>query len=197
MLDENNNFENARRIAEWKKKTDILFSTVTDEIIAKLIDTAPDLGDKLWAVLNTFNNATTGEEYAQAMLSCRRLFQYVSDCLFPPTDEVVDGHKLDKEKYKNRLFEFAKRELKSETNIGLILTNTEALFQEWNKLYELSNGGLHGDPHRQECRRCILRTILLLDDLVALKGSAFPTNVKSDSFFQKLAESVINRQTEK
>ena len=189
IFDDHHNFENAKRTAEWKKSTDALFHSITDEIIAKLTDTAPELMDRLWTINNTFLNAQTGEQYALAMTSCRRLFEYIVDCLFPATNEMIDGHSLKKDKYKNRLLEFTKRELKSETNIDLIVTNTASLFEEWSKLYELSNKGVHSAPHRQECRRCIIRTILLLDDLISIKQTPFAVNVKADKFFDDFLES--------
>lgn len=182
LFDDNHNFDNAKRAAEWKKSTESLFTTITDEIIAKLTDTAPELTDRLWTINHTFLNAQTGEQYALAMTSCRRLFEYVTDCLFPATNELIEGHSLKKDKYKNRLLEFAKRELKSETNIDLIVSNTVSLFDEWNKLYDLSNKGVHSEPHRQECRRCIIRTTLLLDDLITIKQTPFEVKVKDDKF---------------
>lgn len=188
LFDDNHNYENAKRATEWKKGMDSVFSTITDEIIGKLTDTAPDLTDKLWSINQTFLNAQTGEQYAQAMTSCRRVFEYVTDCLFPATNEIIEGHSLKKDKYKNRLLEFAKREFKSETNIDLIVTNTSSLFDEWNKLYELSNKGVHSDPHRQECRRCIIRTILLLDDLIAIKRTPFEVNIKADKFINSIKD---------
>lgn len=191
LFDDKHNYENAKRATEWKKGMEAIFSTITDEIIAKLTDTAPDLTDQLWSINQSFLNAQTGEQYAQSMTSCRRVFEYVTDCLFPATNEVIDGHALDKAKYKNRLMEFAKRELKSETNIDLIVTNTESLFAEWNKLYELSNKGVHSYPHRQECRRCIIRTVMLLDDLIALKRVPFEVKVKSENLI-KSVKSIID-----
>lgn len=188
LFDDKHNYENAKRAAEWKTGMESIFKTITDEIIGKLTDTAPELTDKLWSINHTFLNAQTGEQYAQAMTSCRRVFEYVTDCLFPATNEIIDGHSLKKDKYKNRLIEFAKREFKSETNIDLIVSNTLSLFDEWNKLYELSNRGVHSDPHRQECRRCIIRTVLLLDDLIAIKRTPFETNIIADKFINDFKE---------
>jgi hypothetical protein len=186
LIDDNHNFENAKRTAEWKKSTESLFTTITDEIIAKLTDTAPELTDRLWTINHTFSSAQTGEQYALAMTSCRRLFEYIINCLFSATDEIIDGHSLKKDKYKNRLLEFTKRELKSEVNTDLIFTNTVSLFDEWSKLYELSNKGVHSEVHRQECRRCIIRTILLLDDLISIKQTPFEVKVKAEKFFNDL-----------
>lgn len=182
LMDDNQNYEKAKRLAQWKKSTESLFSTVIDEILGKLYDTAPDLGDKLWAITKTFDNAETDEEYAQAMSSCRRVFEYVTDCIFPATNEIVNGHSLKKDKYKNRLFEFANQEIKSKTNIDLIVANTNFLFEEWTKLYDLANKGVHSETFRQECRRCIIRTILLLDDIVSLRTEPFIFNTRTDKF---------------
>ena len=193
ILDDNHNFENANRTSEWKKSTESLFTTITDEIIAKLTDAAPELTDRLWTINHTFLNAQIGEQYALAMTSCRRLFEYIVDCLFPASNELVDGHSLKKDRYKNRLLEFAKRELKSETNIDLIVTNTVSLFDEWSKLYELSNKGVHNDVHRQECRRCIIRTVLLLDDLISIKQTPFEVKVKAQKFFDDFMDDVASR----
>lgn len=188
LLDDHHNFENAKRAAEWKKSTESLFTTITDEIIAKLTDIAPELTDRLWTINHIFSSAQIGEQYALAMTSCRRLFEYIIDCLFPATDEIIDGHSLKKDKYKNRLYEFAKREMASEANIDLIVTNTSSLFDEWNKLYELSNKGVHSNVHRQECRRCIIRTILLLDDLISIKQTPFEVKVKAEKFFNEFLD---------
>jgi len=183
LLDDNHNYSDAKRVTQWKKSTDALFSTITDEIISKLTDTAPELSNKLWAITNAFDNAETGEQYAQAMMSCRRVFEYITDCLFPATDEIIDGHSLKKDKYKNRLIEFAVREFKSDTNIDIIVATTLTLFEEWKKLYELSNKGIHSETHKQECRRCIIRTVLLLDDIICIKKDLFKVNISSEKFF--------------
>jgi hypothetical protein len=186
VFDDNHNYQNAKRAVQWKKSVDSLFSTITDEITGKLIDTAPELTDRLWAISNAFDNAETGEQYAQAMSSCRRVFEYVADCLFPATDEIVDGHSLKKDKYKNRLIEFASREFKSESNIDLIVASTSYLFEEWEKLYKLSNKGVHSSTHRQECRRCIIRTILLLDDIISIKKTPFEVNIINNKLIDRL-----------
>lgn len=187
-FDEKDTYHNAKRTVEWKKQMDSLFSTITDEIISKLMDTAPDLADKLWSITDTFNNAKTGEQFAQAMTSCRRVFEYVIDQIFPPTDSKIDGHSLGEGKYKNRLFEFAKQHHKSETNVNLVVSTISTLFHEWENLNNLMQKGVHDDPLIHECRRCILRTVLLFDDLIALKGELFQTQVKMDNYINKLVE---------
>jgi len=172
------NFEEARRIAEWKRSSGALLAFIADDIISRLSDIAPELGNKLWSALKTFETAETNEQYAQVTASCRRIFEYVTDCIFPPTDEKIDGHSLKAPQYKNRLFAYADNSRKSDTNIDLIVASTVTLVEQWGKINELSNKGVHSEVYRSETRRCLLRTIMLLDDIVSLKVAAFEIKPK-------------------
>ncbi len=181
IFDTYHNFEQARRIAEWKKKSGAFLAFVADDVVSKLSDTAPDLGNKLWSALKTFEDSETNEQLAQVTTSCRRIFEYVTDCIFPPSDELMDGHSLKADKYKNRIFAYAETERVSKTNIDLIIASSETLFKQWDKLNSLANKGVHGEVFRGETRRCLLRTILLLDDIISLKEGAF--QIKADLDF--------------
>jgi hypothetical protein len=172
------NFEEARRIAEWKRSSGALLAFIADDIVSRLSDIAPELGNKLWSALKTFETAETNEQYAQVTATCRRIFEYVTDCIFPPTDEKMDGHSLKAPQYKNRLFAYADISRKSDTNIDLIVASTATLFEQWEKINLLSNKGVHSEVYRSETRRCLLRTIMLLDDIVSLKASAFAIKPK-------------------
>jgi len=180
IFDSYHNFEEARRIAEWKRNSGALLAFIADDIVSKLSDIAPDLGNKLWSALKTFEEAETNEQFAQVTASCRRIFEYVTDCIFPPTDEKIDEHSLKADKYKNRLFAYADSSRKSDTNIDLIVASTTTLFEQWDKINSLANKGVHSEVFRSETRRCLLRTIMLLDDIVSLKATAFEIKPKLD-----------------
>lgn len=194
IFDDNHNYENARRLAEWKNQADDLLSTIIDSIISKLTDVAPDLGDKLWAMVDTYQKSETTEQLAQVMASCRRVFEYVVNCIFPPTNEIIDGHSLKEDKYKNRLFQFASDSAKSETNISLILAGTGLLFKQWEKLYSLANKGVHQDVYRHETRRCLIRTIMLLDDIVSLKSGPFTINTTTTKSLNEFIKKMDDRR---
>lgn len=185
IFDTYSNFEQARRIAEWKRNSGGLLAFVADEIISKLSDIAPDVGNKLWSALKTFEDSETNEQLAQVTASCRRIFEYVVDCIFPPSNEKIDGHSLKADKYKNRLYAYADQSRQSSTNIDLIVATTVTLFEQWNKLHSLANKGVHSEVYRSETRRCLLRTIMLLDDIVSLKEKPFDVkpNIDFDNIF--------------
>jgi hypothetical protein len=190
IFDANHNFESARRLAEWKSQAGNMLSTVIDNIISSLIDTAPNLGDKLWAMLNTYHSSETTEQLAQVMTTCRRTFEYITDNIFPATNEVIDGHSLKQDKYKNRLYQFASDNAKSETNIDMIVAATDLLFQQWDKLNKLANKGVHSEVFREETRRCVIRTILLLDDIASLRNKPFPIKTILDDSFKDMLDNI-------
>lgn len=186
IFDTYSGYEEARRIAEWKRNSGGLLAFIADDIVSKLSDIAPDIGNKLWSALKTFEQSETNEQLAQVTASCRRIFEYITDCIFPPSDEKIDGHSLKADKYKNRLFAYADNTRKSDTNIDLIVATTKTLFEQWEKLNNLSNKGVHSEVFRSETRRCLLRTILLLDDIVSLKEKPF--EIKPNLDFDKIFE---------
>jgi len=48
---------------------------ISDDVVTRLSDSAPDIGNKFWAAFDTFNKAETNEEYAQVATSCRRILE--------------------------------------------------------------------------------------------------------------------------
>lgn len=189
IFDEYHDYDHARRIAEWKKNCGNLLAFVVDGVAHKLGDTAPDLGNKLWATFKTFNEAETNEEFAQVTASCRRIVEYVSDELFPPIKKDSEGHKLGTSHYRNRLLAFADKERKSDTNIDLVWISTKTLSEQMEKLSSLANKGVHSEVCRVETRRCLLRTIMLLDDIISLKAGAFAIKTKLN--FDDMLEQVF------
>jgi hypothetical protein len=173
IFDEYHDFEHARRVAEWKRRGGALLAFIADEIVSRLADSAPKLGDKIWSALRALQNAETDEDFAHVAMSCRRIFEYVVDAIFPPTDEKRGDRKLGGQQYRNRLLAFADDQHRSDTNIELISVATETLAKQVETLSHLANKGVHAEVMRAEARRCLLRTIVLLDDIVSLRREPF------------------------
>lgn len=169
IFDKYHNFDHARRVAEWKKGFGSSLAYIADNIVSELSDIAPELGNKLWSALNTYESAEINEQYAQVTTSCRRIFEYVTDCLFPAQKEPSEtGNSLKADKYRNRIFEYAKQNRISSTNVDLIVASTEVLFTQWSKLNNLTNKGVHAEVFRKETRRCLIRTVMMIDDIISL-----------------------------
>jgi len=171
LFDQYHNFTHARRIAEWKKGFGSSLAYIADHVVSQLVDIAPELGNKLWSALNTYESSETSEQYAQVITSCRRIFEYVTDCVFHPQNEPSEsGNSLKADKYRNRIYEYAKQNRISSTNTDLIVASTDLLFAQWSKLNNLANKGVHADVYRDETRRCLIRTVLMLDDIISLNS---------------------------
>ncbi|UPQ76832.1 hypothetical protein [Chryseobacterium nepalense] len=174
IFDSFHDYEHARRVAEWKKGFGSSLAYIADNVVSQLSDIAPDLGNKLWSALNTYESSETNEQFAQVVTTCRRIFEYVTDCIFPPQNELNgNGNSLKADKYKNRIYEYSKQNKLSSTNIDLITASTELLFAQWSKLNNLANKGVHAEVYRDETRRCLIRTVLMLDDIISLKDGSF------------------------
>jgi hypothetical protein len=180
IFDVKHTFEDARRAALWKRRASGLLGFIAEDVITKLSDPAPELGDRLYSAMKALDTAETEEDYAHVMLTCRRLFEYVTDCILPPEPTVSGERKLGPANYKNRLLAFADRQRASDTSIELVTASVMVWAAQVDALSSLSNKGVHGAVHASEVRRCLVRTILLLDDIAALKGGEFTITAKPD-----------------
>ena len=182
IFDKYDNFGHAKKVAKWRKHASQLLASSVDSIIYQLEHAAPEIGDKLWAAIDAFNTAQGAEEYAHVAISCRRIIEYVADEVFPPVEGGGEGkYKLGKKQYRNRLLAFADKERKSKTSVDLIQVSTQMLNEQLEKLQNLQNKGIHDDiTIRSEARRVIIRTLLILDDIISLKDSPLKTKIKFD-----------------
>ncbi len=183
FFDKYHSFQQARRVAEWKAKFGDILGFMADEVVCRLGDHIPELPDRLWTAIETFDNAETDEQYAQVSATCRRILEFVADRLFPPTDEVRDGRKLGHGNYRNRLLAFVEDQTTSRTHVELIASGLDLFAQHVEKLQDLANKGIHSEIQREGARRALLRTVFLLDDIVALRPESFPMNPTLDLLF--------------
>ena len=169
IFDKYHDFDHARRVAELSTALSDSLGMLADQAITRLTDAAPKLGDKLWSAIRAYDSAEVDEDYAQVAASCRRTIEYVADCLLPPEEELGEGRPLGKSHYRNRLLAYADKERASDTNLDVICASTEMLGQQLEKLACLVNKGIHAEVLRHEARRCLIRTILALDDILSLR----------------------------
>lgn len=173
IFDRYYNFDHARRVAEWKRDCGQLLGFVADAVVSRLSDAVPELGDQLWSALRAFDQAETTEQLSHVAATCRRVFEYVADRLFPPVEAVTEGPQLGAKHYRNRLLAFADKARRNDTDIDLVCASTNALNEQITRLLAVAQKGIHAETYRAETRRCLLRTILLLDDFAALKQGLF------------------------
>lgn len=121
------------------------------------------------------------EAYAQVMTSCRRLWTDIAKILFnecfpnnPKKYHTVSGIDIDVsgDHINNKLS--AVIESWSGKATKNTLTGSESIYLvDWmENLNDLQNTGVHSEVTREEARRCILQTYIVLGDILELRESA-------------------------
>jgi hypothetical protein len=141
------------------------FKTNADAVLAQL---CPDAIAKLTNAVEKAGSDKP-EDWAAAALSCRRVLHDFADAVYPPRDEPVEGRSVAKDKYKNRLWAFAKdRGSKAVEKEFLATEEIDALCKTLDRVYELDSKGVHDAVTNQQAHLAVLRTYILLEQLAQL-----------------------------
>ena len=77
---------------------------------------------------------------------------------------------MNNEHYINRLWAFASEKIDSSTNKGLIQSEVEYIGNRIDSLYSLACKGTHDKISKYEADQAIIRTYLLIGDMIKLGG---------------------------
>lgn len=180
IFDRDHGPEQSVRAAHSRQWLRELFDGIVDHAMPRLADGAPDIPEKLWSVTRAFREQEVTEQASHVALSCRRILDHVADALFPPAPMTPKGIDLGPNKYKNRLIEYLKQHRVGDTERDLIVATMHAAWLELDNLDKLAHKGVHAHVGYAQARRCLLRTILLLDDLVAVRTTSLPMKMRPD-----------------
>jgi len=173
VFDNFDSIEHFKRVEDFKR----IFSQFNNLGEARASDLAhcleevhPKMFDAFASAARALERAETGEDYAQAALSGRRLLEKTADYLFPPREEDRNGRKVGRAEYKNRLWAYIEDTL---TGITACESNTLAtLGKEADRLVELFNSGLHADPTREKIESALTSLVIWLSEVIDLSPEA-------------------------
>lgn len=115
--------------------------------------------------------ATVGELLSQAVTSCRRILKNVIDTVEPASPdrpESETGHALTDDAYKNRLVEFIRRNVTSDSFRGALRDDGESLFKRFSSVDAMASKGVHAQLATDEAEFCALHTYLLAGEILLL-----------------------------
>lgn len=138
-------------------------------IDSKIVDISPDAVGKFTTAYERLREKDP-ESWAQAVTTCRRILKDFADSIYPPRSTPVNGRKVGEEEYVNRLWAFASEKIGSGTNRDIVQSEIEYLGQRIDTIYNLTNKGTHAEISKDEAERAIIRTYLLIGDLIKLGG---------------------------
>lgn len=153
-----------------------IFERFRSRVDAMLAQGAPTVLDQFSAVYRRLQQATkdptvpVSEELAQAVTTCRRILKAVADHLLPGVAGArsEDGHPLDDAAYRNRIYEFVKIHVASETFAGNVKAALGGICERFDAIDKLANKGVHAEVGVQEAELCAIGTYLVAGELLSL-----------------------------
>jgi hypothetical protein len=126
-----------------------------------------------------YRRATEGDppSRAQALTSCRRILEAVADRVYPATATPVQGPDgkeriLTQDKYINRLWQFFLEQPEYGTGSEVSLAILADIGGRIDRLYDLTNKGIHAKVTEEEMNLCVIQTYLLAGEALALHAQA-------------------------
>ncbi|PEQ53055.1 DNA uptake protein [Bacillus cereus] len=150
------------------------FDILKNEVDDKLLDLNPELAEQLMLAFKSVSTDNP-EEWSQALTTCRRFIEGLADELFPPIDEEIDGRKLGKTQYINRLWAFMDKSIESKSNKDLAKAHVDILGVYLQRIHKLSNKGVHAGLEREEAVKTVFHTYLMVADILKYLDPSYPT----------------------
>jgi hypothetical protein len=142
-----------------------IFERDYERVAKSLRSVDPALDEQIREAADRLSKGTS-EALSHAALTCRRMLKVFADRVYPPTNEVATGRKLDDSHFINRLWQYAGKKLQDKTTKNLVQGELDDIGQRLDHLNELASKGVHTDRFAsQEAERCLIQTIFVLAEL--------------------------------
>ena len=111
------------------------------------------------------------ESKSHALTTCRRILESVADVVYPPRIEpVVDAggksRDVGQENYVNRLWMFVADSMSGSTRSKVLLATLQDFGTRIDKVYALTNKGVHADVAQAEVDTCVMQTYVLAGEIL-------------------------------
>ncbi len=169
IFDDFYSLEHFARIKEFAvvmSAIDGLDADRVSDIILTLEEIHPKLFDALAASARAFKQAKTDEDFAQAAFSGRRFLERLADYLYPARTELLNGRKVGKAEYKNRLWAYIENAIPADSVDGNKVLKKHG--KELDRLVELFNSGLHHNPTREKVMATLRDLVVWLAGVVSI-----------------------------
>ena len=153
-----------------------VFSHIRNAVDTRVGELAPTALQQFAAVDDNLQSVNS-EDWANAVHSCRRILQAVSDAVFPPSSDsrvkqTANGKveiKLGKEHYINRLICYAEDRSASRRFSDLVGSHIGFLGDRLDAVFRASQKGSHGVVSRDEAHRFVVYTYMIVGDILSLQ----------------------------
>lgn len=148
IFDDFDTIEHFQKVNDFEKTISPYIDEYSaSELVMLIEDLSPKLFNALGAAIRVLANASNEEEFAQVSLSARRYIEQLADILFPPQDVLVNGKRVTKAEYKNRIWAFISEAI--DQNEENRLEKIKALGDEVDRLVIEVNAVLHSEQSKE------------------------------------------------
>jgi hypothetical protein len=160
-----------------------VFSRTREEVDYRIGKYVPTAVQKFTAVHDNLKSENP-EDWSNAVHSCRRILQDLSDVIFPPQteDRIVSGSgkekriKLGQDQYINRLVCFVQDHSQSSRFNDLVGSHLGFLGDRLDAVFSVAQKGSHGNVNQEEAHRYVIYTYMVVGDILGLLSDK-PTGV--------------------
>lgn len=143
----------------------IQFDIIRNQVDDLLLDICPDAIEKFMSAYERLSSRSE-EDWSLALTATRRVIKAVADVLYPPTDLEINGRKLGKEQYINRLWAFLDLHVPKGSDQDLTKAHINYLGSFIERLNKKASKGVHTKVKYKETVRTVLYTYLTLGDIL-------------------------------
>lgn len=144
-----------------KSSFDLLKEAVDD----KFLEIDPELAEQLMLAFRAISSDNK-EEWSQALTTCRRLLESLADSLYPAHDDTIDKRTFKQNQYINRLWQFMREAIQSDTNRDLAKSHVDYLGSWLERNNKATNKGVHDEVTQLEATKFVFHIYLMLADLL-------------------------------
>lgn len=165
-----------------RRHHDLKFSGIADDIFSRIrekVDSiigtkVPDAVQKLSAVYENLQSENP-EDWANAVHSCRRILQDLSNAVYPSRPDIekeIDGKKrfikLGDDNYINRLIAFLEERSSSERFVQIVGSHISFIGDRLDSVFRSAQKGSHSIVTKEEADRYVVYTYLITGDVLSL-----------------------------
>lgn len=157
---------------KYGNTVDDIFTEARQKVDDKLSHMCPEAIAKFVSVYENMDS-NNPEDWANAVHSCRRILKDFADSVYPASSEPVelaDGKKIKvgEDNVINRLIQFISSKADSETYNKVVGSTLQYVGERIDAIFDAVNKGTHTNISKEEAKRYIFYTYMVLSDIVIL-----------------------------
>lgn len=158
---------------KFEKIESDIFEETRKSVNEELNALCPNAFEKLTEIYEDMIESKSKLDLQQVAHGCRVVLKDFADSVFPKTDKKIKGfdgkeHGLNDNNYVNRIIAFVQENTDSKSNKKFMISHLAYLASFLDNVDDLANTGTHTEIPKEQAKRCLVYTYLVLGDIINL-----------------------------